>query len=450
MLELLARAGATATFFVIGEQVRRRPELAGARSRPRATRSRCTAIATGCSCGLGPDAAARRPARGAAAIEDATVLAPAGIARRTGSTAPRGWRRARGRAAAAAVVAVGQGLAQVHHPGADRRASDRGLLPRRRDFPARCGLLQLARLAPRGPPRRSRSSCGELERRKSVPSCLSDTLARAHTRWQDRQAGAGDRRRRPAERRATPRRSHNHESAHHRLRNRARLTSRGSRSGSIERDRARLHELIDEVLDSNRWSEGDDDRALRGRLGGSGTALPAVAFSSWAGGALAALEFAGVRGETVLCPSNTFMATPLAAIRAGARCSSSTATARTCACRSPTSSATAERYRPRAAFLVHIGGHIAFDVEQIAALLPRARDLPDRGLRPRPRRRAGTAQARAPGATPASTRCTRRRRSRPARAACSSRAGPRSIEHAREFRNYGKPELRGRRASTSG
>ena len=39
----------------------------------------------------------------------------------------------------------------------------------------------------------------------------------------------------------------------------------------------------------------------------------AVGMSSWAGGALAALEFAGVRGETVLCPSNTFMATPLAA-----------------------------------------------------------------------------------------------------------------------------------------
>ena len=47
--------------------------------------------------------------------------------------------------------------------------------------------------------------------------------------------------------------------------------------------------------------------------------LPALGLSSWAGGALAALEFAGVRGETVLCPSNTFMATPLAAINAGAR-----------------------------------------------------------------------------------------------------------------------------------
>ena len=40
--------------------------------------------------------------------------------------------------------------------------------------------------------------------------------------------------------------------------------------------------------------------------------LGSVAFGGWAGGALAALDFCGVRGEPVLCPSNTFMATPLA------------------------------------------------------------------------------------------------------------------------------------------
>ena len=63
-----------------------------------------------------------------------------------------------------------------------------------------------------------------------------------------------------------------------------------------------------------------------------------VAFSGWTGAALAAVEFAGVRGETVLVPSNTFMATPLA------------------------------RHRPRAVMLVHIGGHLAFESERIAEL----------------------------------------------------------------------------------
>ena len=44
---------------------------------------------------------------------------------------------------------------------------------------------------------------------------------------------------------------------------------------------------------------------------GAWNGAPAVATSGWSGAALAALEYACVRGEDVLCPSNTFMATPL-------------------------------------------------------------------------------------------------------------------------------------------
>src|SRR5437764_5505918 len=87
--------------------------------------------------------------------------------------------------------------------------------------------------------------------------------------------------------------------------------------GFDHRDRARLHALIDEVLDSERWSEAE----MVARFEAAWEAyngVPAVALSSWAGGALAALDFAQVTGETVLFPSNTFMATPLAALNAGA------------------------------------------------------------------------------------------------------------------------------------
>jgi len=49
VLELLARAGARATFSLIGEQVRREPELV-ARIAAGAIRWRCTATGTGCSC----------------------------------------------------------------------------------------------------------------------------------------------------------------------------------------------------------------------------------------------------------------------------------------------------------------------------------------------------------------------------------------------------------------
>ena len=114
-----------------------------------------------------------------------------------------------------------------------------------------------------------------------------------------------------------------------------------------------------------------------------------VAFGGWTGGALAALDYAGrPRARRVLCPSNTFMATPLAISARAPRPSSSTAAATTSACRSTTSSARLERPRRRAAVLVHIGGHIAFDVRahRRATAAPTAIFL-HRGLRPRPRRR---------------------------------------------------------------
>jgi perosamine synthetase len=136
--------------------------------------------------------------------------------------------------------------------------------------------------------------------------------------------------------------------------------------GFDHRDRARLHELWDEVLDSNRWTEGELVHQLEAAWE-AWNGLPSVATSSWAGAALAALEYCGVRGEAVLCPSNTFIATPLSVLQAGARpvfvdCN------RDDLCASFEDFKTkAERHRPKAAWLVHIGGHIAFEVERIAA-----------------------------------------------------------------------------------
>ena len=138
------------------------------------------------------------------------------------------------------------------------------------------------------------------------------------------------------------------------------------RIGFDERDRPRLHELWDEVIASQQWTEGDMTRRFEGAWG-AWNGLGTVAFSGWAGGALAALEFARVRGETVLCPSNTFMATPLAAIKAGASVEFVDCN-RTDLCMSfEDFERKALEHRPRAAILVHIGGHIAFDSARIAA-----------------------------------------------------------------------------------
>ncbi len=137
--------------------------------------------------------------------------------------------------------------------------------------------------------------------------------------------------------------------------------------GFDERDRGRVHELWDGVLDSQKWTEAGLVERFEG-LWADWNGCEAVALSGWSGGAMAALDFAGVRGEAVLCPSNTFPATVLAILAAGGRpvfvdCN------RNDLCASfEDFAAKLAQHRPRAALLVHIGGHIAFDVERIADL----------------------------------------------------------------------------------
>jgi perosamine synthetase len=137
--------------------------------------------------------------------------------------------------------------------------------------------------------------------------------------------------------------------------------------GFDERDRARLHTLWDEAITSQRWSEGPLTERFEATWG-AWNGASALAFSGWTGAALAALEFAGVRGETVLVPSNTFMATPLAAVHAGAKVEFVDCNREDLCMSFADLEAKLARHRPRAVMLVHVGGHIAFDVERIAAL----------------------------------------------------------------------------------
>ena len=137
--------------------------------------------------------------------------------------------------------------------------------------------------------------------------------------------------------------------------------------GFDHRDRERLHELWDRILDENRWSEGELTREFEERWA-AWNGIGAVAFNGWTGAALAALEWAGVRGQTVLCPSNTFMATPLAAIQAGAHVEFVDCNRDDLCMSFDDLERKVRQHSPRAVILVHIGGHIAFEVERIAQL----------------------------------------------------------------------------------
>jgi perosamine synthetase len=213
--------------------------------------------------------------------------------------------------------------------------------------------------------------------------------------------------------------------------------------GFDERDRGRLHALIDEVLDSNRWSEAEMTERFE-RAWTEHNGLESLAFSGWTGGALAALDFAQVTGETVLCPSNTFMATPLAAIRSGAQVQFVDCNREDLCMSFPDFERKAERHKPKAAILVHIGGHLAFDSERIAQYCA------DNGIfliEDCAHAHGASWNGRQPGAYGDagvySFYATKTISTGEGGVLVSRR--PELLEHARGFRNYGKPtyEVRG-------
>ncbi|HTU87285.1 MAG TPA: DegT/DnrJ/EryC1/StrS family aminotransferase [Solirubrobacteraceae bacterium] len=207
--------------------------------------------------------------------------------------------------------------------------------------------------------------------------------------------------------------------------------------GFDPRDRPRLHALIDEVIDSGHWTEGEMTKRFEAAWTAHNEA-DAVAMGGWTGGALTALNFAQVRGETVLCPSNTFMATPLAAINAGASVQFVDCNREDLCMSFEDFEAKAEKHKPKAAFLVHIGGHIAFDTPQIAEYCAQngiflIEDCAHAHGAEWNGRRAGTYG----DAGIYSFFATKTITTGEGGVLVSRR--PEVIEHARAFRNYGKP-----------
>jgi dTDP-4-amino-4,6-dideoxygalactose transaminase len=208
--------------------------------------------------------------------------------------------------------------------------------------------------------------------------------------------------------------------------------------GFDQRDRARVQALWARVFDSNQWSEGaltaEFEQAWTGWNG-----LDAVAFNGWTGAALAALDWADVRGETVLCPSNTFMATPLSAIAAGARVEFVDCNRDDLCMSFDDFERKMHEHRPKAAFLVHIGGHIAFESQRIAELcrnegIVLIEDCAHAHGAEWNERRAGTfGDVGVWSFAPTKTIST-------GEGGMLVSKHPEAVDYARTFRNYGKPD----------
>jgi len=139
------------------------------------------------------------------------------------------------------------------------------------------------------------------------------------------------------------------------------------RIGFEREDIKKIHRYWDEIIESQQWSEGKFTKIFEEKWSEHNDAL-SVAFSSWGGAALAALEFFNVKGKTVLCPSNTFMATPLSVIKAGASVEFVDCNKNDLCLSLEDLKIKAEKYKPVAIWVVHIGGHIAFQINEIAQL----------------------------------------------------------------------------------
>lgn len=136
--------------------------------------------------------------------------------------------------------------------------------------------------------------------------------------------------------------------------------------GFHQADRAAVLAMWEGVFDSNRWTEGPNTEAFESAWE-TWNDLPSVALSGWTGGARAALDYVGVQGHTVLCPSNTFMATPLAVLNSGGKVAFVDCNRNDLCMSFEDFQAKAEEHKPKAAWVVHIGGHIAFEIKKIAA-----------------------------------------------------------------------------------
>jgi perosamine synthetase len=132
------------------------------------------------------------------------------------------------------------------------------------------------------------------------------------------------------------------------------------------RDEDEVIALWRTVLRSNQWSHGANVEKFE-QAWSDWNGMEAIAFDNWAGGALAALDFYDVRGKTVLCPSNTFLATPRSALKAGAHIAYYDCNREDLCGSYEDFVRKAQVHKPVLAFIVHIGGHIAFDVQRIAA-----------------------------------------------------------------------------------
>ncbi|MBF0557355.1 MAG: aminotransferase class V-fold PLP-dependent enzyme [Nitrospirae bacterium] len=129
--------------------------------------------------------------------------------------------------------------------------------------------------------------------------------------------------------------------------------------------REKYHKLLEDIFESNFLSEGAMVERFEEAFGRY-IGMPCLAVTNGGAGLLSIFEYIGVQGKEVVVPANTFWATAVAAKRAGANVIYADCN-RDDLCLSLEDLKKKVTKDTKAVAVVHIGGHIAFEVEGIAA-----------------------------------------------------------------------------------
>lgn len=129
--------------------------------------------------------------------------------------------------------------------------------------------------------------------------------------------------------------------------------------------RTEYYKLLDDVFDSSFWSEGKMTKEFE-RLFEESIGIGSRSVANGGAGLLAIFEYLDVRGQDVVVPANTFWATAIAAQKAGANVIYADCNKQDL-CLSYEDLIKKVTSKTKAVVVVHIGGHIAFDIEKIAA-----------------------------------------------------------------------------------
>tara|TARA_Y100000741_G_C18236035_1_gene551744 strand:+ start:255 stop:1217 length:963 start_codon:yes stop_codon:yes gene_type:complete len=132
-------------------------------------------------------------------------------------------------------------------------------------------------------------------------------------------------------------------------------------------DKKKLFEYWDDIIKTNIWSHGKYTDLFEEKWSKYND-LYSLSFSSWAGAAEAVLKYYKLENEIILCPSNTFQATPMVSMNNGCKIKFVDCNKNDLCISYEDLKKKIEIYSPKAVWVVHIGGHLSFEIDKISKL----------------------------------------------------------------------------------